>query len=66
MVTNCYDLNMSTKTVVFIGMFVGSCVGGYIPVFLGASFLSVWSLVGNAIGGILGIAITYKLVSNNM
>jgi len=52
---------MSTKSLVMIGMVIGSLIGGYIPILFGASFLSLWSLVGNTIGGILGIVIVYKL-----
>ena len=54
---------MSAKTIVMIGMTVGSFIGGYIPVLFGASLLSGWSLVGNAIGGIIGIYIAYKLTT---
>ena len=42
-------------------MFIGSIVGGYIPVWLGSEFLSFSSILGNGIGGILGIYIVYKL-----
>lgn len=44
-----------------LGMFVGSIVGGYIPVFLGADFISFSSAIGNGVGGIAGIFIVYKL-----
>ncbi len=54
---------MSAKTMVFIGMTVGSIVGGYIPVLFGASLLSISSLIGNTIGALVGIYIGYKLSS---
>jgi len=43
-----------------LAMIVGSTIGGYVPILLGASFLSMWSLFGTAIGGSLGIWITLK------
>lgn len=54
---------MSSKTMVWVGMFIGSFVGGYIPVLFGASFLSIWSLIGNGLGGIIGIFVAYKLTN---
>lgn len=45
-----------------LGMIVGSIIGGYVPVFFGASFLSAWSLLGSGVGGLLGIWITYQWV----
>lgn len=53
---------MSKKSLIMLGMIIGSFIGGYIPIFLGASFLSTWSLVGSFFGGLLGVWITYKLV----
>lgn len=52
---------MSNKVLVMLGMIVGSSIGGYIPILLGASFLSFFSLIGSAVGGILGIYITFQL-----
>lgn len=52
---------MSLKTAVWIGVLVGSTIGGYIPMLFGASFLSLWALLGNTIGALLGIFIAYKL-----
>ena len=36
-------------------MFVGSIIGGYIPVLFGASLFSFSSLIGNGLGSIVGI-----------
>lgn len=55
---------MSRKTLVFLGMSVGSIIGGYIPVFFGAGLLSYSSLIGNTLGAILGIVISYKLTED--
>jgi hypothetical protein len=52
---------MSLKVLVWIGVIVGSTIGGYIPVFFGSSLFSLASLVGNTIGALLGIYIAYKL-----
>ncbi len=54
---------MSKKTVVLIGMTVGSVVGGYVPSIWGAGIFSFASLFGSGIGGALGIFIAYKLFS---
>ena len=52
---------MSEKSIVMIGLVVGSAIGGYIPILLGASFLSYSSVIGNAIGGLIGVYIGYKI-----
>lgn len=54
---------MSRKTLVMIGMVAGSLIGGYIPILWGASFLSFSSLMGNALGGLAGIFIAFKLTN---
>ena len=51
---------MSQKNMVMIGMVIGSTIGGYIPTLFGVSFLSFWAIIGNTIGGIVGIYIAYK------
>jgi hypothetical protein len=53
---------MSSKSIVMLGMVVGSIIGGYVPVLFGASFFSLWSVLGSAAGGLLGIWITYRWV----
>ena len=54
---------MSAKTVVMLGMIVGSAVGGYAPMLIGISPFSFTSLFTSAIGGVIGIIIAYKLVN---
>lgn len=54
---------MSTKTLVMIGMTVGSILGSYLPVIWGADAFSLWSIVGGAIGGILGIWAGWKVAN---
>jgi len=52
---------MNSKTLVSIGLFIGSTAGGYIPALLGVDIFSYWSLLGTLIGGILGVIIGWKL-----
>lgn len=52
---------MNSKKIVMLGMVVGSTIGGYIPTFFGFSAFSYASVVTTAIGGAIGIYITYKL-----
>ena len=54
---------MSRKFLVLLGMTVGSVIGGYVPVLFGVELLSFTSIICNAIGGIVGIWIAYKLTS---
>jgi len=51
------------KRLVLFGMFVGSTLGAYVPVWFGASTFSFSSVLGTFIGGILGIWIIVKLFS---
>lgn len=52
---------MSRAALVMLGMTVGSILGGYIPAIFGVDLFSFWSIIFNAIGGILGIWIAFKL-----
>ena len=52
---------MSLKSIVLLGMLVGSTVGGLIPTLWGAEIHSFTSILGNLIGGFLGIWIAYKI-----
>ncbi len=52
---------MSTKAWVTMLMLVGSIIGGYLPILLGASGLSMWTILTSAVGGVLGIWIGLKL-----
>ncbi|MCL4397747.1 hypothetical protein M1403_01830 [Patescibacteria group bacterium] len=51
---------MPNKSLIMLGMAVGSTIGGYVPVLLGADFLSFWGIIGSIIGGLLGIYLAYK------
>ena len=52
---------MSTKTWVWIGLFVGSAAGGYLPALWGVGMFSYTSATLSAVGGILGIWAGFKI-----
>lgn len=49
------------KTLIWGGMIIGSLIGGYIPILFGASWLSFAAVLGNGLGGLLGIFVGYQL-----
>lgn len=55
---------MSTKAAVFWGMIIGSTIGGFIPSLWGSGLFSYAGILGNAIGGIVGIFVGFKLSNN--
>lgn len=52
---------MSSKVLVYLGMIIGSIIGGYIPTLFGAGLISYTSVLFSGIGAILGAWIGYKL-----
>lgn len=52
---------MSRKSMIMLGMMVGSFAGGYLPSLLGADSFSMTALLTGAAGGILGIWIALSL-----
>jgi len=52
---------MKAKTMIMIGMVVGSTLGGYLPALWGAGGLSLASVVFGTIGGLAGIWAGYKI-----
>ncbi|MFH0947815.1 MAG: hypothetical protein V1833_02305 [Elusimicrobiota bacterium] len=52
---------MSSKKMMMLGLFVGSTIGGYIPILLGAGMFSFSSLFGSGVGGIIGIWLAKKI-----
>jgi len=53
---------MSRKTIIWIGMGVGSTVGSLIPALWGdAALISFSSILLSAVGGIIGIWAGYKM-----
>jgi ABC-type antimicrobial peptide transport system permease subunit len=49
------------KTLVFIGLTVGSTVGGYVPSLWHASYFSFSGILFSVIGGIAGIIAAFKI-----
>jgi hypothetical protein len=49
------------KSLLMIGMVVGSIIGGYIPTIFGASVFSIWSIILSGIFALIGIWITYRM-----
>lgn len=52
---------MSTRAWVFLLTIIGSIIGGYIPVILGASAFSIWGVLISGIGAVVGLFIGLKL-----
>jgi uncharacterized membrane protein YoaK (UPF0700 family) len=52
---------MDSKKLIWLGLVVGSAVGGYLPLIWGGSAFSFSSIILSAIGGIVGIFAGYKL-----
>lgn len=53
--------NMESKRMIYLGMFLGGLLGGYLPSILwGASMFSMSALFGNALGAIIGIYMAFK------
>jgi uncharacterized membrane protein YeaQ/YmgE (transglycosylase-associated protein family) len=50
-----------TKLPIWVGMLIGSILGGYIPTLWGADIFSLTSLAGSVVGGLLGIWVGYKI-----
>ena len=52
---------MESKTTIWIGMFIGSAIGGYIPMLWGGSLFSFSSIILTAVGGLAGIWLGFKI-----
>jgi hypothetical protein len=50
-----------TKGLVYLLIFIGGAIGSYIPALFGQSMFSAASLIGGAIGSIVGIWAAVKL-----
>jgi len=51
------------KRIIMIGMVFGSVIGGYIPTIFGAGAFSITSIIFGAVGGIVGIWLTFRLLN---
>lgn len=54
-------LLMDTKKLCWIGLFVGSTVGGYLPVVWGGDVFSFAGIFCSLVGGFLGIWAGYRI-----
>lgn len=52
---------MGTKQLVWIGMFVGGTIGGFVPLLWGGSAFSFSAILWNGIGAIAGIYAGFKI-----
>lgn len=49
------------KKVFYLAGSLGSALGGYVPVLLGADGLGIWSILGGLVGGIGAIIVAYRM-----
>jgi hypothetical protein len=49
------------KSVLWLLVGLGGIIGGLVPTWLGASYLSLWGILGSTVGGIVGIYIYTQL-----
>lgn len=52
---------MSRKSIVMIGMVVGSYAGGFLPTLFGAETFSLTCVLASLVGGIIGIWLAYRI-----
>jgi len=43
------------KSIMWMMIGVGSVIGGFVPSIFGASYLSLWGIVGSTLGAIAGL-----------
>jgi hypothetical protein len=51
------------KQIVWIGLLIGSTIGGFIPELWGAGLFSFSSIILSAVGGMAGIYLGWKIAS---
>ncbi len=49
------------KKIIYIGMVIGSVVGGYLPTIFGIGAFSITSVFCGGLGGIIGIWLAWKI-----
>ncbi len=58
-----YNSAMNPRPLIWIGVFIGSTIGGLVPELWGAGFLSFSSAIFSMLGGIIGIFVGYKIAT---
>lgn len=53
---------MSSKSIIYLGIFIGSTIFSGLASLLGFDFLSITNLVISTIGSLIGFYIAYKLI----
>ncbi len=51
------------KRTIWLGLFVGSTIGGYVPLLWGADLFSFSSIFFSAAGALLGIWVAFRMQS---
>jgi hypothetical protein len=51
-----------SKTPIYVGMVIGSLLGGWVPVLFGADAISFTSLIGSVVGGIGGVVLAVVII----
>lgn len=54
---------MNMRHLIWIGVLIGSAIGGWIPTLWGAGAFSISGIVGSTIGGLVGIYGGLKLAN---
>ncbi len=54
---------MDMRHLIWIGAIVGSMVGGWLPTLWGSGLFSFTGIIGNTIGGLVGIYLGYKIAN---
>jgi len=52
---------MESKSLIWLGLAIGSTIGSFIPMLWGSDMLSFSSIIFSGLGGIAGIYIFYKI-----
>ncbi len=51
------------KKIIILGMCFGSIIGSYLPTLFGANIFSIVSVLSGAVGGLLGIWLSYRILN---
>lgn len=56
---------MSLKSKIWIGVFLGSIIGGFIPSLWGGELYSMSGIIFNTLGGVVGAVVAYEKFGDN-